>query len=113
MSTAIGFSALVQSFFTRHLIQHKQASPRTITAYRDTFRLLFTFIEDRTGHSPSDLDITDLDSPTILAFLDHLEADRSNHARSRNVRLSAIRSFFRFASVREPTAHRSSSNFTR
>lgn len=101
MSTAMGFSALVQSFFTRHLIQHKQVSPRTITAYRDTFRLLFKFIEDRTGRSPSDLDITDLDSPAILAFLDHLEADRSNHARSRNVRLSAIRSFFRFASVRD------------
>ena len=101
MSTAMGFSALVQSFFTRHLIQHKQVSPRTITVYRDTFRLLFTFIEDRTGRSPSHLDITDLDSPTILAFLDHLEADRSNHARSRNVRLSAIRSFFRFASVRD------------
>ena len=58
MSTAMGFSALVQSFFTRHLIQHKQVSPRTITVYRDTFRLLFTFIEDRTGHSPSHLDIT-------------------------------------------------------
>lgn len=101
MSTAMGFSALVQSFFTRHLIQHKQVSPRTITVYRDTFRLLFTFIEDRTGRSPSHLDITDLDSPTILAFLDHLEADRSNHARSRNVRLSAIRSFFRFVSVRD------------
>jgi site-specific recombinase XerD len=101
MSTAMGFSALVQCFFTRHLTQHKQVSPRTITAYRDTFRLLFTFIEGRTGRSPSDLDIKDLDSPTILAFLDHLEADRSNHARSRNVRLSAIRSFFRFASVRD------------
>jgi integrase/recombinase XerD len=95
MSTTMGFSTLVQCFFTRHLTQHKQVSPRTITAYRDTV------IENRIGRPPSDLDITDLDSPTILAFLDHLEAHRSNHARSRNVRLSAIRSFFRFASVRD------------
>src|SRR5215207_3877301 len=101
MRTAMTFSALVQCFFTQHLAQHKQVSPRTITVYRDTFRLLFRFIQNRTGRSPSDLNITDLDSPTILAFLDHLEADRSNHARSRNLRLSAIRSFFRFASVRD------------
>jgi site-specific recombinase XerD len=97
----MGFPALVQSFFTQHLTNHKHVSPRTITAYRDTFRLLFAFLEKRTGLSPSDLTITDLDSPTILEFLDHLEADRSNHARSRNARLSAIRSFFRFASVRD------------
>ena len=77
MRNALTFSALVQGFFTQHLAQHKQVSPRTITVYRDTFRLLFRFIENRNGRSPSDLNITDLDSPTSLAFLDYLEADRA------------------------------------
>ena len=101
MTTASRFSSLVQCFFTQHLCEQKQVSPRTITAYRDTFRLLFTFLQDRTGHPPSDLDITDLDAPAVLAFLDHLELGRQNMPRTRNVRLSAIRSFFRFVSVRE------------
>jgi site-specific recombinase XerD len=82
-------------------VEHKRVSPRTITAYRDTFRLLFAFLQDRTGRAPSDLEISDLDAPAVLAFLDHLESVRSNHARSRNLRLSAIRSFFRFASLRD------------
>jgi integrase/recombinase XerD len=95
------FSSLVQSFFAQHLCEHKQVSPRTVTVYRDTFRLLFAFLQDRIGRSPSDLGISDLDAPAILAFLDHLEAVRSNQARSRNLRLSAIRSFFRYASLRD------------
>lgn len=95
------FSSLVQSFFAQHLCEHKQVSPRTVTVYRDTFRLLFAFMQERTSRLPSELAITDLDAPAILAFLDHLETARSNHPRSRNLRLSAIRSFFRYASLRD------------
>ncbi len=101
MTTRPQFSSLVQRFFTQHLCEHKQVSPRTVTAYRDTFRLLFRFIQDRTGHSPSDLEISDLDAPAVLAFLDHLESARDNTPRSRNARLSAIRSFFKFASIHD------------
>jgi integrase/recombinase XerD len=97
-----GFSSLVQRYFTQHLCQHKQVSPRTLAAYRDTFRLLFTFLQTQTGKVPSSLGLANLDAPVILAFLDHLESERGNESRSRNARLSAIRSFFKFVSVREP-----------
>lgn len=102
MTGSARFSSLVQCFFTKHLCEHKQVSPRTVTAYRDTFRLLFTFMQKQTGKTPSSLELSDLDAPAVLAFLEHLESERSNHARSRNVRLCAIRSFFKFVSVREP-----------
>ena len=102
MSGPDAFSSLVQRYFTQHLSQHKQVSPRTLTAYRDTFRLLFNFLQTRTGKVPSSLELSNLDAPVILAFLDHLESERGNEPRSRNVRLSAIRSFFKFVSVREP-----------
>lgn len=101
MTQSAQFSSLVQSFFAQHLCEHKRVSPRTVTVYRDTFRLLFAFMQDRTGRTPSDLAIADLDAPAILAFLEHLETARNNHARSRNLRLSAIRSFFRFASLHD------------
>ncbi len=91
----------MQSFFAQHLCEHKQVSPRKVTVYRDTFRLLFAFLQERTGRNPSDLTLTDLDAPVILRFLEHLETARQNHARSRNLRLSAIRSFFRYASLHE------------
>ena len=101
MTQSAQFSSLVQSFFAQHLCEHKHVSPQTVMVYRDTFRLLFAFMQARTGRTPSDLAIADLDAPAILAFLDHLETERSNHARSRNLRLSAIRSFFRYASLRD------------
>jgi integrase/recombinase XerD len=101
MIQAAQFSSLVQSFFAQHLCEHKQVSPRTVTVYRDTFRLLFAFMQERTSRLPSELAITDLDAPAILAFLDHLETARSNGCRSRNLRLSGIRSFFRYASLRD------------
>jgi integrase/recombinase XerD len=101
MTASAQLSALVQCFFTQHLVEHKHVSPKTIAAYRDTFRLLFTFLQHRTGRAPCELEITALDAPSVLAFLEHLESTRGNHARSRNARLSAIRSFFRFASVRD------------
>lgn len=87
------FPSMVQYFFAQHLGAHKQVSPRTISAYRDTFRLLLEFLETRTGHAASALQITDLDAPVILDFLAHLESERGNTARSRNARLCAIKWF--------------------
>lgn len=95
---------LIQAFFAEHLRQHKAVSPRTVSSYRDTFRLLLRFVNDSTGISPSVLCIDHLDAPMILRFLDHLENERNNTARSRNTRLAAVRSFYRFVALREPTA---------
>ncbi|MEI8334892.1 MAG: tyrosine-type recombinase/integrase [Chloroflexota bacterium] len=92
----------LQAFFTDRLIRQRQASPQTIAAYRDTLRLLLTFAARSTGREPSKLDIADLDAPLIGAFLDHLEAERGNSVRTRNARLAAIRSLFRYAALRHP-----------
>jgi integrase/recombinase XerD len=102
MAEPPSFSTLVQCYFAQHLQEHKSASPRTITAYRDTFRLLFAYLQEQCGRSPTEFQIPDLDAPTVLAFLDHVESIRHNSARSRNLRLSAIRSFFRYVTVRDP-----------
>jgi integrase/recombinase XerD len=95
-------AATMQAFFTQRLIDQRQASPHTITAYRDTFRLLLVFVQQRTGIAPHALDIDDLDAPLISAFLDHLEHDRGNGPRTRNARLAAIRSLYRYAALRHP-----------
>lgn len=95
-------SPTLQAFFTDRLIRQRQASPHTITAYRNTLRLLIVFTAQRTGKLPGELDIADLDAPLITAFLDHLEHDRGNSARTRNARLAAIHSLFRFAALRHP-----------
>lgn len=92
----------LQTFFTERLTRQRQVSPATVAAYRDTFRLLLGFIGDRTGKAPSKIGIEDLDAPAISAFLDHLEAERHNSARTRNARLAAIRSLFHYAAVRHP-----------
>jgi integrase/recombinase XerD len=92
----------LQAFFTDRLTRQRQASPHTITAYRDTMRLLLEFAAKRTGKQPSVLGIDDLDAPLIGAFLDHLERKRSNSVRTRNARLAAIRSLFRYAALRHP-----------
>jgi site-specific recombinase XerD len=92
----------LQAFFTERLIRQRQASPNTIAAYRDAFKLLLGFASQRAGMPPSQLDVADLDATMIAAFLDHLEADRHNSVRSRNARLAAIRSLFRFAALRHP-----------
>ncbi len=92
----------LQAFFTDRLISERQASPHTIAAYRDTLRLLLTFAAKRTAKQPSALDIDDLDAPLIGAFLDHLEHERQNSVRTRNARLAAIRSLFRYAALRHP-----------
>jgi integrase/recombinase XerD len=93
---------LLETFFTERLLRQRQVSPHTIAAYRDAFRLLLGFAQKRLAKAPSDLLLTDLDASFVGAFLDHLEKDRANSARSRNARLAAIRSFFRFAATREP-----------
>jgi site-specific recombinase XerD len=95
---------LVQAFFVEYLLNQKQASPRTLAAYRDAFRLLLRFVQGTKGTQPSALNITDLDAPTILAFLDNIEQQRANSVRSRNARLAAVRSFFRFVQLREPAS---------
>lgn len=92
----------LQLFFTERLAKQRQASPATVRSYRNTFRLLLRFVRDRTGKAPSALDWDDLDAGVISAFLDHLEADRENSARSRNARLAALRSLFRYAALRHP-----------
>jgi len=93
---------MLQYFFTEHLVSHKQVSPRTIVTYRDSFRLLLQFLKKRTGKKPASLCIGDLDAPAILDFLESLEQQRANQVCSRNVRLTAIRSFFHVVTLRDP-----------
>ncbi len=92
----------LQAFFTDRLLRQRHASPCTVAAYRDTFRLLLDFVRFRTGKAPSSISWDDLEVPTINAFLDHLETERHNSPRTRNARLAAIRSLFRYASLRHP-----------
>jgi integrase/recombinase XerD len=91
----------LEAFFTDRLVNQRHASQHTIAAYRDTICLLLRFVAEHTGTPPSDLDIADLDAPLIGAFLDHLERERGNSARTRNARLAAIRSLFRYAALSE------------
>jgi len=93
---------ILEAFFTVRLQEQRRTSPHTIAAYRDSFRLLLAFAEKRLGKAPSALLLADLDAPFVAAFLDHLEKERGNGARTRNARLAALRSFFRFAASREP-----------
>ena len=92
----------LESFFTDRLAKQRFASPRTVASYRDGLRLLLVFVQDRTGTPPAKLDWTALDIETISAFLDHLESERHNSTRTRNLRLTAIRSLFSYASLRHP-----------
>lgn len=102
MTPAASLPALLESFFTRRLMRQRCASPHTIGSYRDTFRLLLRFAQARIGKSPSELAFEQIDAPLIAAFLDELEKSRHIGARSRNLRLTAIRSFFRYAAFEAP-----------
>jgi integrase/recombinase XerD len=102
-SSAPSFAALVQEFFCQRLMAQRNASPETVASYRDTFRLLLGFAEERLKKTPSDLAIRDLDPSLVLDFLDHLEQRRGNGVRTRNLRLTAIRSFMKFVSHRDPS----------
>jgi site-specific recombinase XerD len=92
----------LQAFFTNRLIGQRDASPNTVAAYRTSLRLLLAFTTQRTGKSPSALDIAELDAPLITAFLDHLERDRHNSVTTRNHRLAAIHSLFGYLALHHP-----------
>jgi integrase/recombinase XerD len=94
--------ALLQSFFTTRLMTQRKVSPHTIASYRDTFRLLLQFAQKRLRKAPSQLALHDLDASLVGAFLEDLENRRRNGAKSRNLRLTAIRSFFRYAALEAP-----------
>lgn len=96
------FSPLCQEFFSKRLIAQRKASPHTISAYAQTFRLLTTFAQKRLGTPPSKLSLAQLDAPFIATFLDYLESSRSNGARSRNARLASLRSFYHYAALEAP-----------
>ena len=100
--TTNDFPALLESFFTQRLIAQRNASPHTVAAYRDAFRLLVQFAQKRLGRLPSQLNLKDLNAPFLGKFLDELETGRANGLRSRNLRLTAIRSFFRYAALEAP-----------
>lgn len=93
---------VLQAFFTQRLIAQRQVSGHTVASYRDTFRLLLAFAQQRTGTAPCDLRLDDLDAGLIGAFLEYLRNDRHNSARTRNARLAAIHSLFRYAALRHP-----------
>ena len=95
-------ASTLQAFFTDRLRRERHASPQTVAAYRDTWRLLLGFGAKRIGKSPSALGFEDIDVPLVCAFLDHLERDRRNSVRTRNARLAAIHSLFRYAAFRHP-----------
>ncbi len=101
MSSA-SFAVLLERFFTDRLIRQRQASPHTISSYRDTFRLLLQFAQQRLHKPPSRLPLEQIDAPLIASFLDDLETSRRISVRSRNLRLTAIRSFFNYAAYEEP-----------
>lgn len=103
MKTDANFPRLIQSFFTDRLMNQQQVSPNTIATHRDSFRLLALFAQERLKKPPSNLSVEELDAPFIAQFLDHLEKERGNTARSRNVRLSSIHSFFRHVALNEPS----------
>ena len=104
--TSTLLAPLVQQFFTDRLMAQRNVSPRTVAAYRDTFRLLLVWFEQKLHKSPMRLVLTDLDVTRIAAFLDYLETERHNTIRSRNARFVALRSFLHFAALNS-RSHRS------
>jgi len=102
MTTSISLAPLLERFFTQRLMQQRQASPHTISSYRDTFRQFLKFVQQRLHKQPSHLNFEEIDAPLIVAFLDHLEKHGGLSVRSRNLRLTALHSFFRFAAFEAP-----------
>ena len=100
--TTASLSGLLESFFTERLMRQRQASPHTISSYRDTFRLLLQYAQHRLKKPPSRFSFEEIDAPMVVAFLNDLEKTRKISARSRNLRLTAIRSFFNYATYEEP-----------
>jgi len=104
MNTSANLPALLQAFFTDRLMRQRRASPHTIASYRDAFRLLLRFVQERAKKAPSTLALEDLQAPLLGEFLDHLEHERGNSARTRNTRLAAVHSFFRYVALLEPAS---------
>jgi site-specific recombinase XerD len=102
MTTSTPLAPLLERFFTERLMQQRQASPHTISSYRDTFRQLLKFTQQRLRTPPSRLAFEEINAPLIAAFLDHLEKGRGVSTRSRNLRLTAIHSFFRYTAFEAP-----------
>src|SRR5436309_13601190 len=102
MTATITLAPLLERFFTQRLMQQRQASPHTISSYRDTFRMLLKFAHQRLHTPPARLTFEAIDAPLIVTFLDHLEKHRGLSARSRNLRLTALHSFFRYAAFEAP-----------
>jgi len=102
MKRSSNVAALIERYFTERLMGQRDVSDNTITSYRDTFRLLFRFAQAKLRKAPSSLALKDLEAPFISAFLADLETKRGASVRTRNLRLTAIRSFFRFVSFEEP-----------
>lgn len=104
LTTPAEFATLLQRFFVERLIQQQNASPRTIAAYRDTFRLLLGYAERKKGKPPAKMALCDFDTTLVLDFLSHLENERHNTVRSRNARLAAVRAFAHYVSLQCPPA---------
>jgi len=102
MTSRPSFAPLLEGFFTQRLIRQRHASAHTIASYRDTFRSLLRFMQQRLRKAPSALMLDDIDAPLVVAFLDDLEAKRGITARTRNLRLTAIHSFFRYVAFEAP-----------
>lgn len=102
MTTSTPLAPLLEGFFTKRLLAQRRASPHTIASYRDTFRLLLKFAEKRLRRAPSELALEELNAPFVASFLDEIESKRSNGARTRNIRLAAIHSFFGYAALEAP-----------
>ena len=102
MNTSASLAPLLEHFFTQRLMQQRQASPHTISSYRDTFRQFLKFAQGRLHKSPSRMNFEEIDAPLVVAFLDDLEKHHGISIRSRNLRLTAIHSFFRYAAFESP-----------
>jgi site-specific recombinase XerD len=103
MTTPPSFATLLERFFTQRLMQQRQASAHTIASYRDTFKLLLEFIQRSLHKAPSSLSLEDIDAPLVTAFLNEQEQVRGVTARTRNLRLTAVHSFFRYAAFEMPS----------
>lgn len=102
MKPAADFARLLAAFFSDRLMQQRKVSPHTIASYRDTFRLLVQYALRVLQKAPAALHLADLDTDLVGAFLTHLETERGNTVRTRNARLTAIRSFFAYVALQEP-----------
>lgn len=102
MINSASFAPLLERYFTQRLMQQRQASPHTVSSYRDTFRQFLKFVQQRLHKPPANLDFEEIDAPLVVAFLDELENRQGVSVRSRNLRLTAIHSFFRYAAFEAP-----------